>query len=147
VNPPLRTEADRQAILEAVLDGTLDCIVTDHAPHTPAEKARPLPEAPSGMVGLETSLAACFTALVLPGYLTIPQLLAKMSLVPSQLLGLSLSTQVGNPADLMAFDPHETWTVDPAQFRSKGRSTVFSGTTLTGRVCLTILEGRITYRR
>jgi dihydroorotase len=99
------------------------------------------------MVGLETSLAACFTALVLPGHLTVPQLLAKMSLVPSQLLGLPLSTQVGDPADLMAFDPQETWTVDPAQFRSKGRSTVFSGTTLTGRVCLTLLEGRITYQR
>ena len=145
VNPPLRTEKDRQAILEAVVDGTLDCIVTDHAPHSAEEKARPLPEAPSGMVGLETSLAACYTALVLPGHLTVPQLIAKMSAVPAAILGLTTACSVGDPADLMAFDPRETWTVDPNQFRSKGRNTVFGGETLTGRVKLTVLEGKIVY--
>ena len=145
VNPPLRTEEDRQAILEAVVDGTLDCIVTDHAPHSDEEKARPLPEAPSGMVGLETSLAACYTALVKPGYLTVPQLIAKMTAAPAAILGIPVATSAGDVADLMAFDPAEVWTVDPAEFRSKGRNTVFGGETLTGRVKLTILGGRIVY--
>lgn len=145
VNPPLRTEADRETILAAVLDGTLDCIVTDHAPHTPAEKARPLPEAPSGMVGLETSLGACLTHLVRPGHLTLPQLIAKMTTVPASILGLPVATKVGDIADLTAFDPDETWTVDPENFRTKGRSTVFTGETLTGRVVLTICGGKITY--
>ncbi len=145
VNPPLRTEQDRAAILEAVLDGTLDCIVTDHAPHAPEEKALPLPEAPSGMVGLETSLSACFTALCLPGYLTVPQLIARMPAAPSAILGLPVSRRPGDPADLTAFDPTEQWTVDPACFRSRGRSTVFAGETLTGRVKLTMLGGKITW--
>ena len=144
VNPPLRTEADRQAILEAVLDGTLDCIVTDHAPHSAEEKARSLPEAPSGMVGLETSLAACYTALVKPGYLTVPQLIAKMTVAPASVLNIPVATRPGDVADLMAFDPTETWAVDPAQFRSKGRNSVFIGETLTGRVKLTMLGGKVT---
>jgi dihydroorotase len=145
VNPPLRTEADRQAILAAVLDGTLDCIVTDHAPHSQEEKARPLPDAPSGMVGLETSLAAAYTALCIPGYLSVADLIGKMSAVPAQILGRTVSTQVGDPADLMAFNPRETWTVDPAQFRSKARNTVFAGETLTGKVKLTLCGGKITH--
>lgn len=146
VNPPLRTEADRQAILDAVLDGTLDCIVTDHAPHSAEEKSRPLPEAPSGMVGLETSLAASYTALCVPGYLTVPQLIAKMSAVPASILGRSISVKPGDPADLMAFDPDESWVVNPEQFHSKASNTVFGGETLTGRVCLTICGGKITYQ-
>ena len=146
VNPPLRTEADRQAILEGLMDGTLDCIVTDHAPHAPEEKARPLPDAPSGMVGLETSLAASYTALCLPGHLTLPQLIAKMALNPASILGRTIALKPGDPADLMAFDPNETWTVDPSTFRSKARNTVFQGEQLTGRVKLTILEGIITHR-
>ncbi len=146
VNPPLRTEEDRQAILAAVIDGTLDCIVTDHAPHSAEEKARPLPDAPSGMVGLETSLAACLTYLVAPGYLTLPQLIRKMTRLPAEILGLEAGVlKVGGPADLCVFDPNETWTVDPAQFRTKGRSTVFTGEALTGRVKLTLCGGKITY--
>ena len=146
VNPPLRTEADRQAVLSGVLDGTLDCIVTDHAPHSPEEKARPLSEAPSGMVGLETSLAACYTALCVPGHLTVPALIRKMTVQPAALLGLTVSVRPGAPANLMAFDPEETWTVEPSSFRTRGRSTVFSGETLRGRVKLTVLEGNITYQ-
>ena len=147
VNPPLRTAHDRQAILEAVLDGTLDCIVTDHAPHSAEEKARPLPDAPSGMVGLETSLAACLTYLVKPGYLSVPELIRKMTLIPARILGLPYGTlKPGAPADVCVFDPEEVWTVDPAQFRSKARNTVFAGETLTGKVKLTICGGRITYR-
>ena len=145
VNPPLRTENDRQAILAGVLDGTLDCIVTDHAPHTAAEKAKPLPEAPSGMVGLETSLGVCWTAL--RPHLSPVEIIAKMSAVPAEILGLSVSAKVGDAADLMAFDPQEEWVVDPREFRSKGRNTVFIGEKLRGRVCLTMLGGKITYER
>lgn len=147
VNPPLRTEADRQAILEAVLDGTLDCIVTDHAPHSAVEKSRPLPDAPSGMVGLETSLGACITHLVKPGLLSLPELIEKMSTIPAKILGLTpVLIQEGAPADLFVFDPEEAWTVDPSQFRSKGRNTVFAGDSLTGRVHLTLCGGEITHQ-
>lgn len=147
VNPPLRTEEDRQAILEAVLDGTLDCIVTDHAPHSPEEKARPLSDAPSGMVGLETSLSAGFTALVVPGHLTMPELIFKMSAAPAEILGLQISRRPGDPADLTVFDPEKSWTVDPEKFLTKGRSTVFSGKTLQGQVLLTLCGGKITFER
>ncbi|MDD6024364.1 MAG: dihydroorotase [Oscillospiraceae bacterium] len=147
VNPPLRTESDRQAILEGLLDSTLDCIVTDHAPHSAEEKARPLPDAPSGMVGLETSLAACLTYLVKPGHMTIPELIARMSLVPAQILGLPYGTLApGAAADICVFDPEEVWTVDPEQFRSKARNTIFAGEALAGRVRLTICGGKITYQ-
>lgn len=146
VNPPLRTEKDRQAILEAVLDGTLDCIVTDHAPHSDEEKAKPLPDAPSGMVGLETSLAACITYLVKPGYMSLPELMGKMSAAPAEILGIDAGTiREGGPADLVIFDPEETWTVDPKKFCSKAHNTVFQGETLTGKVKYTICGGRITY--
>jgi dihydroorotase len=146
VNPPLRTEADRQAILEAVLDGTLDCIVTDHAPHSTEEKARPLPNAPSGMIGLETSLAACITYLVKPGYLTIPELIFKMSTAPARILGLKPGLlKASAPADLCVFDPDETWTVDPEQFRSKARNTIFAGEALTGKVKHTLCGGKVTF--
>ncbi len=147
VNPPLRTELDKKAILEAVLDGTLDCIVTDHAPHSAQEKSRPLPEAPSGMVGLETSLAACITHLVKPGHLSLTSLMKKMSVIPAKILGLSpVQPKAGFPADLVVFDPEETWEVDPEEFRSRARNTVFAGDSLTGRVKMTICGGKITYQ-
>ena len=147
VNPPLRTEADKLAILEAVLDGTLDCIVTDHAPHSAEEKARPLAEAPSGMVGLETALAACITYLVKPGHLTLPALLEKMSAIPAKILGLEpVILTEGAAADLFVLDPAAEWVVNPESFRSKARNTVFGGETLTGKVLLTICGGKITYQ-
>lgn len=147
VNPPLRTKEDREAILAGVLDGTLDVIVTDHAPHTDEEKARPLTDAPSGMVGLETSFAACMTYLVKPGHLTTAQLIEKMSAIPSRLIGHDGGrVEVGAPADLMLFDPDEVWTVDPAKFRSKAHNTPFGGLELTGRVKTTICGGRVTFQ-
>lgn len=147
VNPPLRTEEDKQAILAAVLDGTLDCIVTDHAPHSAEEKAKPLPDAPSGMVGLETSLAACITHLVKPGHITLPELIEKMSTIPARILGLQpVLPEEGNLADLCVFDPDEEWIVDPENFRSKARNTVFAGDKLTGRVHLTLCGGKITHQ-
>ena len=147
VNPPLRTEKDRQAILTAVLDGTVDIIVTDHAPHTDAEKSRPLTEAPSGMVGLETSFAACMTHLVRPGLLTLQELLERMSARPSRLIGWAGGRlDAGAPADLVLFDPDEEWTVDPAAFRSKAHNTPFAGEKLFGRVKSTICGGKVTFQ-
>ena len=147
VNPPLRTEEDRQAILEAVLDGTLDCIVTDHAPHSQEEKARPLAEAPSGMVGLETSFAAAMTALVVPGHLSLSQLIEKMSVVPASILGIEGGClKIGGRADLAIVDPDEQWVVDPAQFHSRARNTPFAGMRLTGRVKATVCGGKITFQ-
>lgn len=147
VNPPLRTERDRQAVLAGVLDGTLDIIVTDHAPHTDAEKARALTDAPSGMVGLETSFSACWTHLVCPGHLTGAQLFEKMSARPSQIIAHAGGTlEVGAPADLMLFDPDGEWTVDPARFRSKAHNTPFAGMRLRGRVKTTICGGNVTFQ-
>lgn len=146
VNPPLRPTRDRDAIRAALEDGTIDCIVTDHAPHTIAEKALPLTEAPSGMVGLETSLALSLTELYHTGLLTLEQLMAKMSVNPARLLGLRKGwIGIGADADLTIFDPDEAWTIDPIQFRSKGRNTPFAGRQVKGRVKYTIVGGRIIY--
>lgn len=148
VNPPLRTQADVDAILDGLRDGTLDCIVTDHAPHTAEEKSRALPEAPSGMVGLETSLALSLTVLHHRLGLPLSFVIDKMSTAPAKLLQLDAGTlRPGAPADLVLFDPQERWTVDPADFASKGRNTPFGGWELTGRVRTTIVDGEIVYTR
>ena len=146
MNPPLRTQADVEAVIEGLRDGTLTVIATDHAPHTPAEK-RDFCTAPNGSIGLETSLAVCITALVLPGYLTLPQLLHRMSTAPTQLLGIPAGTlAVGAPADLVLFDPQATWTVDVDKLHSRSRNTPFKGRTLTGKVKTTLLGGKIVYQ-
>ncbi len=147
VNPPLRTQADVEAILAGLADGTIDAIVTDHAPHTAEEKARPLPEAPSGMVGLETSLALALTATYHPGLLPLKRVLALMSASPAALLGLDKGTLgVGRDADLVLFDPDREWIVDKDQFLSKGRNTPFHGRTVRGKVKYTISQGNIIYQ-
>lgn len=146
VNPPLRTQADVDGIRAGLLDGTIDAIVTDHAPHTAQEKARPLPDAPSGMVGLETSLALALTGLYHTGLLPLARVLALMSASPAALLGLPKRTlEVGRDADLVLFDPEEEWTIDKEQFVSKGRNTPFHGRTVRGRVKYTISQGKIIY--
>ena len=148
VNPPLRTQADVEAIIEGLKDGTIDAIATDHAPHSAEEKARPLTEAPSGMIGLETALAASLTALVHTGKMTLGEVIRKMTVNPASILRLPQAGRVavGLPADLVLFDPDETWVVDPEQFRSKARNTPFAGRTLRGKVRYTILGGEIIYR-
>lgn len=146
VNPPLRTQADVDGIRAGLLDGTIDAIVTDHAPHTAEEKSRPLPDAPSGMVGLETSLALALTGLYHTGLLPLARVLALMSASPAALLGLPKGTlEVGRDADLVLFDPEEEWTIDKEQFVSKGRNTPFHGRTVRGRVKYTISQGKIIY--
>lgn len=145
MNPPLRTESDVRAIIRGLQDGTLSVIATDHAPHSPEDKAD-FAKAPNGAVGLETSLAAGITALVRPGYLTLLELLHCMSTAPARLLGLKAgSFHTGMPADLVLFDPEESWTVDPDKLHGKSRNTPFKGKTLYGKVKATILSGKMVY--
>lgn len=147
VNPPLRTDADVEGIIAGLVDGTIDAIVTDHAPHSAEEKAKPLAEAPSGMVGLETSLALTLNGLYHTGKLPLPWIVAKMSAAPAMILGLDKgSLAVGADADLVIFDPDEEWTIDPNQFASKGRNTPFGGMTVKGKVKYTISKGNIIYQ-
>lgn len=147
VNPPLRTRRDVEGILEGLLDGTIDAVVTDHAPHSDDEKARPLSDAPSGMVGLETSLAASLTALYHTGRMELSAVLRKMSADPARILGLDMGRlAVGADADIVIFDPDEEWIVDPGQFASKGRNTPFGGQKFKGRVKYTIVGGNVIFR-
>ncbi len=146
MNPPLRTQADVEAVIAGLQDDTIDILVTDHAPHAPAEKAD-FAAAPNGVVGLETSFAACLTHLVRPGHLTLSRLVHKMSFLPAALLHVPpVELTPGCEADLMLFDPDFSWTVDPARLRSKSRNTPYKGMTLTGKVMLTLLGGKIVYR-
>ena len=146
VNPPLRQQADVDAILEGLKDGTLDCIVTDHAPHTAEEKGRALPQTPSGMVGLETSLALSLTELHHRQGLPLSFVIEKMSTAPAKILQLDAGTlRPGAPADIVLFDPDEKWVVDPEKFASKGRNTPFRGWELTGRVRRTMVGGETVY--
>ena len=146
VNPPLRTEEDRQAIIEGLRDGTLEIVATDHAPHAAAEKAD-FDRAPNGAVGLENSLAVGITALVHPGYLTLMQLVEKMSLNPARLLHLPAGTlEVGAQADLVLLDPQASWVVEPDKLHGKSHNTPFKGEKLYGRIKATLLGGKIVYR-
>ena len=144
MNPPLRTEEDRQALIAALKDGTIDMIATDHAPHAAEEKEKPLTEAPSGITGIETSLALAITNLVKPGHLTLPELMEKMSLNPARLYRLDCGRMAeGAPADLVIFDPDEEWVVE--HFYSKASNSPFKGWKLTGKVKKTICDGRVVY--
>ncbi len=146
MNPPLRSAADRGAILAAIVDGTLDCLATDHAPHTPDEKRAPFDQAPFGIVGLETALALTITHLVKPGHLTLERALELWTDAPRRLFGLPPVRLVpGDPADLVLFDPEAEWTVEPERFQSKGRNTPFAGWRLTGRALATVCGGRLTH--
>lgn len=145
MNPPLRTEEDRQAVLEAVIDGTIDCIVTDHAPHTAEEKAD-FEKAPNGVVGLETSLAVTLTQLFHTKKLPLIRIAGLMSVKPRKLLGIPFThIERGAKADLAVIDLDMEWTVDPDKLHSKSRNTVFKSEKLKGRVVMTISDGIIRY--
>ncbi|MDR1885709.1 MAG: dihydroorotase [Synergistaceae bacterium] len=146
VNPPLRTEEDRTALIEALRDGTIDCIATDHAPHHLDDKNVEYSIAASGISGFETALAICWTALVKPGFLSPEELFAKMTHAPSDILGLDAGRlEAGRAADIAVIDPCAEWTVDPAKFASRGKNTPFAGHALTGLVRYTICGGKLTY--
>ncbi len=148
MNPPLRTDRDREALLAGLADGTIDCIATDHAPHHADEKALEFDRAPFGIVGLETSLAIGLTQLVEPGVVSLMRLVETMATAPARQFNLGRGTlEIGAPADIVCFDPSAEFVVDPNLFQSKGQNTPFGGLRLRGRVAATILGGRITYER
>lgn len=145
MNPPLRTQRDVEAITRGLLDGTLDAVATDHAPHTPEEKAD-FVKAPNGSIGMETSFSASYTYLVKTGLMTLGQLVEKMSVNPAKILGIPAGTlAVGANADIALIDLNEEWTVDPGKLHGKSKNTPFKGMTLTGRVKKTVLGGRLVF--
>jgi dihydroorotase len=146
MNPPLRAELDRQAVLQGLADGTLDVLATDHAPHHYDEKEQAFEDAPFGIVGVETAFGLAYTHLVLAGVLDLPALIDRMSVTPARVMGLPGGTLlVGSPADVTVFDPDATWTVEPRKFLSKSRNTPFSGWELTGKPTMTVVEGKVVW--
>ena len=148
VNPPLRTAKDIKGIIAGLKDGTIDAIATDHAPHSPEEKARSLTRAPSGMVGLETSLAITLTELYHTGKMKLPDLIRAMAYNPASILHLSSKGRLslGGDADITIFDPEQEWVINPEEFASKSRNTPFAGRKVKGRVKYTIIGGNVIYQ-
>ncbi|HSB61868.1 MAG TPA: dihydroorotase [Vicinamibacteria bacterium] len=147
MNPPLRSEADRQALVEGLRDGTIDCIATDHAPHTVDDKKVEYDQAAFGVVGLETAVALCLDRLVGEGLLDLPRLVALLSANPARVLGLPGGTLApGSPADVTVLDPARKRQVEPARFESKGRNTPFAGWILKGWPVMTIVGGRVAWK-
>jgi dihydroorotase len=146
MSPPLRAREDVEACIEGLKDGTIDCICTDHAPHAIEKKMQELDRAPFGILGLETCLGLVGTQLVGPGILDWPTALAKLTINPARVLGLSKGTlKVGADADVTIIDPERQWTVDPTRFRSKSVNTPFGGWRLRGRATTVIVGGRVKY--
>jgi dihydroorotase len=147
MNPPLRSQQDQEALIEAIVDGTLDCLATDHAPHTDIDKDGDFDSAPFGIVGLETALGCYLKALVEPGHLTLSELIERMTVGAYRVLGRPGGTlEAGAEADVTVFDPESRFTVRASEFESKGRNTPFEGWDLPGRVLMTVVGGRIAYQ-
>ena len=148
MNPPLRTARDRQAVIDGVVDGTIEVIASDHAPHVPEEKDVEFDAAAFGVIGLETSLAVVMTTLVHTGLLSPARMVERMSVAPNRILGVSGGMlSAGAPADITIIDPEAHWTVDAGDFFSKARNTAFAGMKLQGRAMVTILGGCIVFNR
>ena len=148
MNPPLREEKDRLAIIEGIKDGTIDCIITDHAPHAADEKARGLAKAPNGIIGFETALPATITNLVVPGYISYLDMVRVMSYNPAKLLGLDKGVIAeGKIADLTIFDPNEKYIYTEDMIVSKSHNTPWIGKELRGKVAYTVVGGRIVYQK
>lgn len=145
MNPPIRSEEDRQALIKGVRDGTIECIITDHAPHSREEKSKGLAGSSMGVVGLETSFAAVNTYMVENGYISFEKLVEVMSINPRKIFGIESGIQIGKPADITIVDPKAKWTVNPEEFISMGKATPFAGKTLTGKVIATIYNGDFAY--
>lgn len=146
MNPPLRGEADRLALTEALRDGTIDMIATDHAPHSAEEKSRGLEKSAFGITGLETAFPVLWTGLVEPGIIGRERLTELMSTAPARRFGIESGIELGKPASLAVFDVNTTYTIDPAAFASKGRATPFEGRRVRGRCVLNICRGREVWR-
>ena len=147
MSPPLRTDSDREAVLDGLKDGTLDVIVSDHSPLAPEKTVLELDQTPFGVIGMETLLPVCIRALILPGVLTWPQLIEKLTVHPSRILGLDRgSLAPGKVADVTIIDPDAQWTVDVHKFHSKGRNCPFDGWQVHGRAEVVIVGGEVKYR-
>ena len=146
MNPPIRSRADRAALIEGLLDGTIDMIATDHAPHSAEEKGRGLEKSAMGVVGLETAFAAVYTHLVKPGILSMERLMALLNGNAAKRFGFGTPLEAGQPADLTVFDLDKPYAVDPARFQTMGRATPFAGMELYGVCKLTMVDGRIVWQ-
>lgn len=148
MNPPLRTREDVEALKAGLRDNIMDVIATDHAPHAFEEKNTTMKKAPFGIVGIETVAALTYSELVMPGILTPMQMAEKMSYNPAKVVGIDKGDiQPGKVADVVIFNPNETYKIDKNEFASKGKNTPFHGREVTGRVCMTIMDGNIVYER
>jgi dihydroorotase len=148
MNPPLRGREHVEACIEGLKDGTIDAIVTDHAPHAVEKKMRELDEAPFGIIGLETALGVLVTHLIEPGHLDWPTFLEKLTRRPAEILSLEKGTlQIGADADVTIIDPAVKWTVSPDELCSKSRNTPFMGKELTGRATHVIVDGELRFSR
>lgn len=146
MNPPLRTQADVDAVIEGLKDGTIEVLATDHAPHAPEKKMRELDRAPFGIVGLETLLPITIRGLIEPGHLDWPAVIAKLTVNAARIIGLNKGTlRVGSDADVTLIDPKARWTIDPDRFVSKSRNTPWAGLEVTGRAHTTIVGGEVRY--
>ncbi len=147
MNPPLRSARDREALIQGVIDGTIDCLATDHAPHTDIDKDGDFDSAPFGIVGLETALGLYMKALVEPKHLSLGDLILRMTRNPLRVLGREGGTLMsGADADVTVFDPAQRWTVRAAEFASKSRNMPFEGWELSGKILITLVGGSVTYR-
>ncbi len=145
MNPPLRSRADREALLAGVLDGTIEVVATDHAPHTAEEKSRGLAGSAMGIVGIETAFPLLYTGLVKPGILSLERLVELMSTSPRRIFRLEGGIDAGQEADFTVLDLGARWTIDPEEFLSKGHATPFAGREVEGRAVLTVVGGRAVY--
>ena len=147
MNPPLRSEEDRLAVIAGIADGSITVIATDHAPHTQTAKMVEFDTAPFGIIGLETALPLCYTELVAKGVITLPHLIRLLTTGPADVLGIeNYSLAEGNPADITVIDPECKWVIDKEQFKSKSRNTPFDGWEVQSKVVMTIVNGKIVYQ-
>ena len=144
MSPPLRTDDDVKAVIAGLVDGTLEVIATDHAPHAPEKKMRELDQAPNGIIGLETLVPICIKALIEPGILSWPQLIEKLTINPAKVLGIARGTlKSGEIADVTVIDPAIAWTIDAAKFKSKSRNSPYSGWEVHGRASAVVIGGKV----